>query len=92
LLRNPATEQEVAARIGIAPVASWFIAQAVPFRIKAGQVASVEPQRAYINLGANDGLEAGNIVDVLRNDGGVHDPISGDLLGTQQSSRPSRGN
>ncbi len=84
LLTNPATEQQVAARIGIAPVAAWFVAQAVPFRGRSGQVASVDAPFAQINLGVGDGLANGQTVEVVRGASEVRDPATGAILGSER--------
>jgi len=82
---NPATEQDVATVIGIAPLVAWFIAEALPSRPKAGQIASVDGTVAYINRGAAVGLRVGERLDVFRGDGqDIVDPETGDVLGSTQ--------
>lgn len=82
---NPATEQDVAAVTGIAPLVAWFVAEALPSRPKAGQIASVDGAVAYINRGAAVGLREGERLDVFRGDGqDIVDPETGDVLGNTQ--------
>jgi len=84
-LTNPATEQEVATVTGIAPLVSWFIAEALPSRPKAGQVASVDGAVAYINRGSTAGVQEGERFDVFRGAGqDIVDPESGEVLGSAQ--------
>jgi len=84
-LTTPATEQDVAAVTGIAPLVAWFISEALPTRPKAGQIASVDGAVAYINRGAAVGVREGDRLDVFRADGqDIVDPETGDVLGGTQ--------
>ena len=84
-LINPATEQDVAAVTGIAPLVAWFVAESLPSRPKSGQIASVDGAVAYINRGSNVGIKEGERFDVFRGDGKeIVDPETGEVLGTTQ--------
>lgn len=83
-VKNPATEQDVAAVVGIAPVVSWFIANALPSRPKLGRIASVDGPVAYVNLGEEAGIAARERLDVFRGHEPISDPESGEILGTKQ--------
>lgn len=84
-LTSPATEQDVAAVTGIAPLVSWFIANSLPSRPKTGKVASVDGAVAYINIGAGTGVKAGERFDVFRGAGhDIVDPETGEVLGKTQ--------
>lgn len=84
-LINPATEQDVAAVTGIAPLVAWFVAESLPSRPKSGQIASVDGAVAYINRGLNVGIKEGERFDVFRGDGKeIVDPETGEVIGTTQ--------
>lgn len=83
-LRKPASEQDVATLVGVAPLVAWLVKTSLPPQPEPGRVALVDGAFAYINRGADQGVRASDQFNVYRGEEEIKDPETGEVLGKKQ--------
>ncbi len=78
------TDKEAIAVAGLPSFLAWRIKGSSPLEPPKGKVAKASSAGLFVTLGAKSGVEPGQKLVVLRDEGEIKDPDSGKVLGRQQ--------
>jgi len=65
-IRREISEQAAADRVELPRFLAWKIQKTIPLKAAVGKIATVDFATVYLNVGRNDGLEAGQELTVYR--------------------------